>query len=193
RRIGEPDHLVAHSFGGAVALAAILRGAVPIHSLAIFEAAVVSLLPQDSSGNAPDAFPTAARRTSDEFEMAHNRGEKDAVKIVIDYWGGEGAFDALPGAAQDYCRETAGSNVLDWRTVFGFTATDTDLATLTAPTLVVRGEHASPSMRAITQTLQDNLPNAQSTVVGGANHFLTATHAAACASVLLEFWNALPD
>jgi pimeloyl-ACP methyl ester carboxylesterase len=44
RRAASKVHLVGHSFGGLVALAVVLRGNVPVESLAIAEAPVVELL-----------------------------------------------------------------------------------------------------------------------------------------------------
>ncbi len=46
------------------------------------------------------------RRMSAAFEAAWRDGEADAAGRIIDFWGGVGAFAAMPGPARDYCRQT---------------------------------------------------------------------------------------
>jgi pimeloyl-ACP methyl ester carboxylesterase len=41
-------------------------------------------------------------------------------------------------------------------------------------------------MVAMTEALRVNLPGAHHAVVGGAGHFLTSTHPAACAALLID-------
>ena len=120
---------------------------------------------------------------SDNFEA----GERNAARQIIDYWGGEGSFDAMQDAAQGYCRMTAGSNVLDWRSVKTTYINHEDLAQLNIPALVVRGGLAIPSMVAITDALTRSLPNVRPAVVDGASHFLITTHADDCVRLLSIF------
>lgn len=182
-RAGGPVHLVGHSFGGTIALASALAGTVEIRSVATFEANPLALI---GNGDGDPLFEET-RRMSAAFEAAYHAGEADAAGRIIDFWGGEGAFAALPEVVRDYCRSTAWSNVLDWRTAFGFRATRADYATLGIPVLLVRGEHANPAMVAITDALERSLPDVRSAVVAGAGHFLITTHAPDCARLLSDF------
>jgi pimeloyl-ACP methyl ester carboxylesterase len=124
---------------------------------------------------------------SNAFEAAIDAGEPDAAKRIIDYWGGDGSFDAMPDAAQDYCRATASSNVLDWRSVKTTDINPEDLAQLDIPVLAVRGGLANPAMVAITDALTENLPDVRMATVDGASHFLITTHADDCARLLADF------
>jgi pimeloyl-ACP methyl ester carboxylesterase len=182
RRAGGPVHLVAHSFGGAVAVAAALSGVLEVASLSLFEANPLALL----RGMHEDLYQDTLHM-SREFEAAVARGEPDAAGRIIDFWGGEGAFAAMPEAVKAYCRQTAGSNVLDWRTAFDFELERAQLARLALPVLLVRGAEANPAMVAITEALRTNLPRVRAEVVDGAGHFLITTHAAACAGLLSSF------
>ena len=121
------------------------------------------------------------------FEAAVHAGETDAPGRIIDFWGGAGAYAALPNAVKAYCRQTAAVNVLDWRTAFEFKVTVSDCASLQLPVLLVRGQRANPAMTAITAALQGCLPNARPSVVEGAGHFLVSSHAPACAALLSSF------
>jgi pimeloyl-ACP methyl ester carboxylesterase len=183
QRIGTPVHLVGHSFGGTIALATALNRRCEILSIATFEANPIGLIRERGR----IGMFEATRRVSDAFERAHRAGERDSAARVIDFWGGENSFQALPEAVQDYCRATTYTNVLDWRTAFRFEATMADYATLEMPVLLVRGGLANPTMVEITEALSISLPRARSAVVENASHFLISTHAAECARLLSDF------
>jgi len=187
-RIGEPVHLVGHSFGGTIALAAAMAGRIAVRSIATFEANPLALI----AAQGRQDLLEDARRMATGFEAAHLAGEADAAGRVIDYWGGAGAFAALPPPVQDYCRRTTFANVLDWRTAFAFGATAADYARIGVPVLLVRGGRAVPSMVEITEALSRAIPQAQSATVEGAGHFLISTHPAECAALLREFLGSLP-
>ena len=51
-RVGGPVHLVGHSFGGTVALAAALTGSVQVASLALFEANPLDIVRGSGEGDA---------------------------------------------------------------------------------------------------------------------------------------------
>jgi pimeloyl-ACP methyl ester carboxylesterase len=182
-RIGQPVHLVGHSFGGTIALAAALAARIEVRSIATFEANPLLLIA--AQGRA-DLFEQA-RAMAAGFEAAHHAGERDAAGRVIDYWGGSGAFAALPQPVQDYCRRTAYANVLDWRTAFAFGATPADYARIAVPVLLVRGGKAVPAMVEITEALTRTIPRAERAVVEGAGHFLISTHPTECAALLRAF------
>ena len=184
RHIGQPVHLVGHSFGGTVALAAALSRTVDIASLSLFEANPIPLIREHGGGK----LYGETLRMSQAFEAAVNAGEQDAPARVIDFWGGPGVFAAMPDAVKAYCRETAAVNVLDWRTVTS-DITANDCAALDIPVLLVRGGEANPAMVAITDTLRSCLPDVRHFAVDGAGHFLITSHAPRCAELLSAFLN----
>lgn len=185
RRLEGPLHLVGHSFGGTVALAAALSGEVEVASLALFEANPLALLLADHP-----ALHAEALTLSQRFGAAVAAGDPAAPGLVIDYWGQAGSFTALPTAVQDYCRQTAPANVLDWPCCLGFQAGPADYAALTMPVLLARGALANPAMLAITGALAASLPNCRTAVVDDAGHFLISSHPAVCAALLTDFLGA---
>ena len=185
RHIGEPVHLVGHSFGGTVALAAALAATLPVASLSLFEANPIDMLRGRDGG----ALYQETLRMSRAFEAAVHAAEPDAPGRIIDFWGGDGAYAAMPDAVKAYCRQTAAVNVIDWRTAFGFHVTEADCAALHLPVLLVRGERANAAMTSITAALQGCLPRTRPHVVEGAGHFLVSSHAPACARLLSDFLN----
>lgn len=183
KQIGIPVHLVGHSFGGTVALATALAGTIEVLSIATFEANPIVLIRERGHAQMFEA----TQRMSAAFEAAYHAGERDAAGRIIDYWGGEHSFGAMPDVVQDYCRATAYANVLDWRTAYGFEASMADYAQLTMPVLLVRGALANPAMIEITEALKASLPNTHPAVVDGASHFLITSHVEDCARILAEF------
>jgi pimeloyl-ACP methyl ester carboxylesterase len=181
-RGGGPLHLVGHSFGGTICLAAALAGDLDIASVATFEANPLALMQARDP-----ALYEAARSMSQAFEAAYNAGEADASGRIIDFWGGAGSFAAFPDVVKDYCRATTFANVLDWRSAFTFNATTADYAALEIQTLLVRGAEACPEMVMITEALGASLPRVTPAIVEGASHFLITTHAEACATLLGDF------
>ncbi|TIX11175.1 MAG: alpha/beta fold hydrolase, partial [Mesorhizobium sp.] len=61
RRAGEPVHLVGHSFGGTVALAAALANSIDVASLSLFEANPLALLDRQSRRDLYDAVLELSR------------------------------------------------------------------------------------------------------------------------------------
>ena len=173
-------HLVGHSFGGTVALAAALAGGVEIASITLFEANPFDLIATD-----PVLYPEA-RALAASFTAAVGAGEADAAARIIDWWGGAGSFAAMPPRLQGFCRRVAPANALDWETCFGFRPDRDALAAFGLTVLLGRGEAAVPAMVAMTEALRAHLPGAHHAVVGGAGHFLTSSHPAACAALLID-------
>ncbi len=180
--IQKPVHLVGHSFGGLVSFAAILMGKLKVKSLTTFEANPITLLEEKNILRF-----RKTRKISENFERQYFLGEKDAVKTIIDFWGGQGSFSSMPRVVQEYCRSTGFANVLDWRTALSFKTSSDDFRNLNIPCLIVRGELANEEMIEITDVLSKSIPDSQISVVTGANHFLISSHPAECAHLLANF------
>jgi pimeloyl-ACP methyl ester carboxylesterase len=180
--VGEPMHLVGHSFGATVALAAGMSKEIDILSLSLFEANPVDIL--QATGQT-ELF-NQTQEICNALEASHFAGNIDAPRIVIDFWDGAGAFDGLPEAARLFCQSHALTNVLDWKTFNSLAAGVTDYQGIEIPTLLVRGSESNPPMVALTDTLGDTIPDNQIVVIEGASHSLIMTHAQECADTLLR-------
>jgi pimeloyl-ACP methyl ester carboxylesterase len=182
---GSTDTRSRHDFGmqHEVQLVEALAGRIDVASVATFEANPVAIAP----GRGPGTLHDDTLRMARAFEAAVDAGEADAPRRVIDFWGQQGTWAAMPEAVKAYCRATAGVNVLDWRTVFDFDLTESGCAGLKIPVMLARGGQANALMNAITQQLQRCLPDARTHVVEGAGHFLINSHPAQCAALLSAF------
>lgn len=180
--VDTPLHIVGHSFGATVALAAALSGKVNILSLSLFEPNPMDIL--QASGQVGLFNQTKERGGA--FEAAHFSGDINAPRLIIDFWAGASAFDNLPEAAQSYCRAVAFCNVLDWHTVYTLAASLTEYEGMNIPTLLVRGSESNTAMVAMVETLKETIPNNRTAVIEGASHSLIMTHAQECADTLLR-------
>jgi pimeloyl-ACP methyl ester carboxylesterase len=122
----------------------------------------------------------------DAYFRAFDTGDKEAARHVVDLHDGDGSFDALPSRVRDYLVATTATNILDWRSGFGFDA----------PIAAYSGHRRSyprhsrgrghPYVARSTQILSGAIPNASLVTVPGAAHSMMATHAAEVARLISE-------
>lgn len=177
-----PVHLVAHSFGGVVALSVALRGRIAIESLTLFETNDCDLLRQSGERELYDDV----RRFGVDYIKAYHNGKRDDAGRVIDFWAGPGSFEALPQAMRDYAIRTTRANVLDWLSMFGFDCPITDYAAIDCPVLVVSGERSHPAARRVADVLADICPHATRAEIAGASHLVIGTHPDEAATLIAE-------
>ena len=170
---GVPVHLVGHSFGGLVGVAVVLRKAVPLASLTVLEAPAMQLLRE----RAEDAGHFAAFRDMNAaYFAAFERGEKEAVASMIDFYGGTGTYASWPARVRAYAEATTAVNILDWASAYAFPLSAAMLADVRIPTLVAWGGASHPAARRANALLAQAVSGATAAAIDGAAHFMIATH-----------------
>lgn len=172
-RAAAPVHMVAHSFGAWVAIALAMRRAPRLLSLTLLEPTAFNLLDLGEEF----ALSQEVHAMSDIYMTEWNNGQPQAVRHVIDFYGGAGTFDGYPPAVQEKLMSQTATNVLDWKTGYATSFKLADLAVVTVPTLVIYGSASNRAMQRSNQLLVDHLPRAQLITLDGANHFMIGTHA----------------
>jgi pimeloyl-ACP methyl ester carboxylesterase len=178
--IDAPAHVVGHSYGGLAAVAHATLGRPKPASLFLVEANPLDILHAAGEQAHYDMFGAMTEVYFAEFDA----GRSDAARHVIDFYAGEGTFDALPQKARDYVISTTASNILDWASGTAFRPALADYSAIAVPTSVVRGGDGHPAMLRIAELLAAHIPCATLTTIEGGRHFLPATHAAALAQLI---------
>ena len=179
-RIGTPFHLVGHSFGGQIALAAALAGELPLLSLVSFEGNPI----YGRQAEADFPWRTETAEMLARFSRAVAAGDPEAPALIIDYWSRPGTFAALPGQVRAFCAAGAATNLLDWKAAQTFTPEFGDFADVRTPCTICRGSLANPAIVDVSAALVAAIPDSRLKVVEGADHFLISTHPEDCAAIV---------
>ena len=175
-----PAVVAGHSYGGVVALLLALRGTVKPGALALFEPVAVPLL---AAVGETAAF-ASAQALFDDYRAAFEAGDRLAVRKMIDYWFGTGAYDQLPALAREYLVSYTSNNIDDVTATFRDTYSVDALRRLTVPTLVAYGARSPETMVKIVQAIAALVPGARLERIEDANHALTTTHADLVAAMI---------
>lgn len=179
-RIGSAPHVVGHSYGGLSALVHALTGRHKPASLLLVEANPLGLL--HTAGDL-DHYAMFEAMTGPYF-AEFTRGNAEAARHVIDFYGGDGTFDAMPSKVRGYVIATTAVNVRDWTSGTPFEPSKETLGSVNVPTTLVRGGETHPAMRRIAERLHEFIPASRLITVDGGSHFLPSTHPAEIASLV---------
>lgn len=178
---GEAVRLAGHSYGGVVAIQAALQ-AKPgsVARLALLEPVFFRAL--ELTGDRATLDPAAAH-----FETYAGRAlaaEPGVVRLMIDYWFGDGAYAAMPEQVRAYLDANAARNALDVRSSLNDVATEVQLRGLTSPVVVATGDRSPEIVRAIGRGLLKLVPNGRMESLAGANHGMLDSHSEAVARLI---------
>lgn len=179
-KVGEPVHMVGHSFGGLSLYASVLAGKVKPLSIVTFEGNPVFCRTGDDPFHWADGMIDMKAR----FRAAIDAGDPEAAGVIIDFWSHPGNFKSTPGSFRAFCQTKAATNLLAWEAGTGFAADFTDFKCLDMPCTVARGGLANPAIIDVSEQIVANARNATLHVEPGAGHFLISTHPAECAAVI---------
>lgn len=165
--VGEPAHLVGHSYGGAVALrVARLRSAL-LRSLTVIEPVAFHLLEDRSE------ITAVAARVAQCVACGDYLG---GFGSFFDYWCGPGSWDATPAAKRDAMAARLAKVALDFHATLNEPARLEDFGGLPLPTLVLQGACSPLPTRRICEQLARVLPESQLATIEGAGHMAPLTH-----------------
>ncbi|MDF2691731.1 MAG: hypothetical protein K0S65_114 [Labilithrix sp.] len=173
-----PVHLVAHSYGGLVALHAIRSLGARVASVFFFEPVAFGAL-----AVAQDIEPAAAEQAR-MFEQhpwfLHDMdkgGRVEWQEMFVDYWNRPGSWSKMPDSMRELSLSLGWKMFQEVRSVF-FERTPFADWSLPAPTTIAFGERTTPASRAMSRALAHERPNVRLIEVAGIGHMAPLTHAA---------------
>lgn len=173
--LGEPAHLVGHSYGGLLALA--LGRAHPhlVRSLALVEPVAFGVLREtglDLTALAEESMPSQGP------VLPATPGAAEAwLTWFVDFWNGPGAFATLAPRMREAFLATASAVHGEVTSLLHDATPAAEWARLDVPTLLVRGERSPKEAREVCAALAKALPHATLREVPGAGHLSPLTHA----------------
>lgn len=181
--ITEPSHLVGHSYGGLVALHVALASADRVKGLVLYDPVAFGILEDDDA----DVMATLSQIELSGGATLSTRDEW--LRSFVDYWGGQGAWQALRKSARDEFRRVGWAVREGVRTLM----TDATKAAVYAalpPLALLTGEHTPVAERRVIDRLAA-ATGASVSVIAGAGHMGPLSHADAVNARIVELLRAL--
>jgi pimeloyl-ACP methyl ester carboxylesterase len=171
----ERCHVVAHSYGAAVAIAAALAYPTRVASLIVFEPVLFALLMADDPTQ-PAAHEIV--RVRDDTIAALDRGDlHGAAARFVDYWMCGGAWAAMPDARRDALARAMPAVRGQFDAAFSDSTPPSAFAALRIPVLSMIGSASPASTRAVARLLATRLPDITTIELDGVGHMAPIAHA----------------
>lgn len=171
---GKPLSLVGHSYGGAIALIAALLNPQMVKALAVYEPTLFSLLDEEAPGQ--EAANGIRDAVADATAAVEDNNPAAAACRFIDYWMGEGTWDAMPESQQTVIAASM-SNVGGWaHALFAESTPLQAFRALEIPVLYMVGAKSPASSRGVARLLTGVLPNVSVIEFSELGHMGPVTH-----------------
>ena len=182
-RMGAPQHLIGHSFGGTVALRLALERPDLVSRLTLIEPVLFCAAPRD-------AFAAHVARQAP-VDAALRAGDRQgAARAFQAIWGAGQPLEEAPEAQRAYIvgriHLVAAQFPVLMEDGAGMTA-PARLEGVGVPVLLIEGDRSPPVVGAIADVLARRLPHVRRTVVKGAGHMAPITHPGAVAEAIADF------
>ena len=185
-----PIDIVAHSFGGAVALRFALEHPSLVRTLTLIEPSYFSVL-RDMGRRAFEAF-CAVERIAEAFSDSEGDGHRFAMARFFDFWNGRGTWAAL-GPERQHAFALKGHQVRrDFEAIFAERIHLSAFRRLVTPTLLVTGTTSPAASLLVTEGIRRAAPRASSISISGAGHMLPITHVHELTRILRDRLNVDP-
>jgi pimeloyl-ACP methyl ester carboxylesterase len=163
-------HVVAHSYGGVVALALARAGRVGIRSLTLIEPVAFHMARSD-----PQAWAEVERFSGGFGDRMAAGDVEGAMQHFVDYWSSPGTWEAMDEGSRAHMRRAAPKIMHEFHAASADPLVDA-LRDVAFPVRLIAGDISPLPVRRIAALIAERLPNASLEVVTGANHLLPATH-----------------
>ncbi len=172
--IGEPVHLVGHSFGASVALKLATLTPHKVLSLTLIEPATFSPYWTEHGISAPQTRKFVSMAQCTRARLAHGK-PFDAMNRFFDFWNGSGTWQRSSVDMRVKLASLAAQVVNDFRAMANDKMTADHLANVACPVQILRGTASPAVVEILSRHLLARLPFAGETLFDGAGHMLPLT------------------
>ena len=176
--VGQPVHLVGHSYGGTVALNAARRFPRRVASLTLIEPVAFHLLRR---ADEPTGWREIAALAERHLALVREGRDAAAAEAFVTYWSGPKAWQQMPDAARDSAVRSAAKVAAEWLLMFALEDDCDAIAGIEAPMLLVCGGRTRPPARQVVEILRQALLHARYHEIADAGHMSPLTHPACIA------------
>ncbi len=184
----ERAHLVGQSYGGVILLQVALDAPDAVHTLALLEPALPSVL-----FNSP-AFDAAITKIASMYESGDKAGAMDAFGQEVCGADYRAVFDQTipPGYFERWVADADTALQYDVAAMQPWTFTHEDASRISQPVLNMTGANAKPYFGEIHETVRTWLPHAENFVLPNASHCMLQTNPKVAAERLASFFLSHP-
>jgi pimeloyl-ACP methyl ester carboxylesterase len=175
-------HLVAHSYGAALALEAARKLGSRVKSLTLIEPVSFHLLRLE---NHPE-WKDVEKLGISVLDPVAKGDDRKAAAAFMSYWLGRWRWWLSPKRFKNAIATTIPKVALEFSIAIDAQTTLADYAEIEAPTLLIVGSKTPPPTRAVIELLSDALPNARLETLKGAGHMSPFTHPAELNRLILD-------
>ena len=182
----QPVHLVAHSYGAAVAFEYAIENPGDVASLTLVEPALFHLLrsgdPQDKAHYSEISAVASAVRMD-----CLNGTPRRGMSHFVDYWNGAGTWQSMTPALQASFAGQSRQVVRNFAAAFAETWPVSVCQRIQCPTLIVSAENSRGPARRVAEILVNAIAQARVESIAGAGHMAPMTHADVVNPIIAKF------
>ncbi len=169
-----PLHLVAHSYGGAVALQIALEYPERVASLSLYEPAQFRALLADGPDSREGEEIMAIRQQVRKW-LRVPFGQSIAARVFIDYWSGKPVWQNLPAERQQRFADLMPKVAAEFESILYAKITAKSVAEISVPVRLMCGSNTRASAARTSEVLSRLLRNVDYSVIDGVDHMAPTT------------------
>ena len=172
--IGEPIHVVGHSYGGLLAVTLARRMPERIRSLVAYDPVAFGVL---HGANDAEGLADLARAGNNPTFTDFARGGSDAwFEVFVDYWNGPGAWRGMSQSGRESFLRVGRKVFYEvWSLIHDRTPASA-YAGIDAPALFLGGAASPPAARRVVALIAGAFPRGAARFIPGAGHMGPLTH-----------------
>ncbi len=172
-----PVHVVAHSYGGLVALKLAALPAVEVRSMFLLEPVMFGAIAHDVDASAEARAELERFQREPWFLEDEALGGTEAwLEMFIDYWNRPGSWKRLPDFMRAHSLAMGWKMFQEVRSVFAQSGTYEENPLPPVPVTLVEGERSPAGSREVIRALKQRHPHARVVTLPGTGHMAPMTH-----------------